>query len=67
MSKDEELEYYRNRCDTLEQENKKLHKEITELKDTVSALAARGINAKPSSSKFISKIQAHFSLRLSAQ
>ena len=47
MSKDEELEYYRNRCDTLEQENKKLHQEIAELKDTVSALAVRNIKVKP--------------------
>lgn len=53
MSKDEELEYYRNRCDTLEQENKELHKEITGLKDTVSALVARSINAKPNKPKNI--------------
>jgi len=51
LSKDEELEYYRNRCDALEQENKKLHKEIVELKNTVSALAARNINAKSNKPK----------------
>ncbi len=51
MSKEEDLEYYRNRCDTLEQENKELHKEITELKNTVSALVARSINAKPNKPK----------------
>lgn len=55
MSKDEELEYYHNRCDTLEQENKKLHKEIAELKDTASALAARNIKAKPNKPKTTQK------------
>ncbi len=55
MSKDEELEYYRNRCDTLEQENKELHKEITELKNTASALAARNINVKSNKQKIIPK------------
>ena len=55
MSKDEELEYYRNRCDTLEQENKELHKEITELKNTASALAARNINVKSNKPKNIQK------------
>lgn len=47
LSKDDELEYYRNRCNILEQENKELRKEITELKTTVSALAARNIKVKP--------------------
>jgi len=55
LSKDEELEYYRNRCDTLEQENKELHKEITELKNTASALAARNINVKSNKQKIIPK------------
>jgi len=55
LSKDEELEYYRNRCDTLEQENKELHKKIAELKDTVSTLVARSINAKPNKPKTIPK------------
>ncbi len=47
LSKDDELEYCRNRCNTLEQENKDLRKEITELKTTVSALVARNIRVKP--------------------
>jgi len=51
LSKDDELEYYRNRCNILEQENKELHKEITELKTTVSALAARNIRVKPNKHK----------------
>ena len=51
LSKDDELEYYRNRCNTLEQENKELHKEIAELKNTVSALVARNIKVKPNKSK----------------
>lgn len=51
LSKDDELEYYRNRCNTLEQENKELRKEIAELKNTVSALVARNIKVKPNKSK----------------
>ena len=61
MSKDDELEYYRNRCNTLEQqvkellqdnkqlreENKQLREEITQIKKTVSALTARNIMVKP--------------------
>ena len=44
---DEELEYYRNHFGKLEQENKQLREEIAELKDTVFALVARNIKAKP--------------------
>ncbi len=62
MSKDEELEYYRNRCDTLEQdnkelreENKELREENTQIKNTVSALAARNIKVKPNKPKTIPK------------
>ena len=51
LSKDDELEYYRNRCNTLEQENKELRKEIAELKNTVSALVARNIKVKPNKPK----------------
>ncbi len=50
----DELEYYRNRCHWLEQENRQLrkdieslHREIAELKQTVSTLVARNIKAKP--------------------
>ena len=47
-------EYYRNRCNKLEQqvnqlreENRQLKEELAALKETVSALVARSINAKP--------------------
>lgn len=51
FSKDDELEYYRNRCNILEQENKELRKEITQIKKTVSALTARNIKVKPDKHK----------------
>ncbi len=61
LQKDNDLEYYRNRCNMLEQqvkelikdneqlreENMQLREEITQIKNTVSALAARNIKAKP--------------------
>ncbi len=61
LQKDNDLEYYRNRCNMLEQqvrelikdneqlreENRQLREEITQIKKTVSALAARNIRAKP--------------------
>jgi len=61
VSKDGELEYYRNRCNMLEQqvkelikdneqlreENRQLREEITQIKKTVSALTAKNIRAKP--------------------
>jgi len=53
LSKDSDLEYYRNRCNTLEQqviqireENIQLREEIASIKETVSALVARNISAK---------------------
>lgn len=55
MSIKEELEYYHNRCDSLEKENKQLREEIAELKQTVSALVARNIKVKPNKHKIISK------------
>lgn len=54
MSEDKDLEYYRNRCNVLEQlvnrleeKNSLLEAEMAALKETVSALVARNINAKP--------------------
>ncbi len=68
LQKDNDFEYYRNRCNMLEQqikelikdneqlreeskqlqdENMQLREEITHIKNTVSALAARNIRAKP--------------------
>lgn len=61
LQKDNDLEYYRNRCNMLEQqvkelikdneqlrkENMQLREEITQIKKTVSALATRNIRAKP--------------------
>lgn len=54
MSEDKDLEYYRNRCNTLEQlvnqlseENRQLKEKLAGLEETVSALVARNINAKP--------------------
>ena len=69
MQKNNDHEYYRNRCDTLEQQNKELLtenrqlrdenrqlcEENTQIKNTVSALAARSINAKPNKPKTIPK------------
>lgn len=61
LQRDDDLEYFRNRCNTLEQENialcKRLEKlecentqlreEVMSIKETVSALVARNISAKP--------------------
>ena len=69
LQKDNDIEYFRNRCDTLEQQNKELLKknkqlqeenlqlkeEIIELKKTVSALVARNIRAKPNKTKLQKK------------
>lgn len=53
LQRDDSLEYYRNLCNTLEQqvnqlreENTQLREEIAAIKETVSALVARNINAK---------------------
>ncbi len=58
----DELEYYRNRCHSLEQENRQLrkdieslHREIAELKQTVSTLVARNIKAKPNKTETAKK------------
>ena len=65
LQKDNDLEYYRNRCNTLEQQvkelikdngqlrekNMQLQEEITQIKKTVSALTARNIKAKPNKSQ----------------
>lgn len=69
MSQDEELKYYRNRCNTLEQQNKELLTENRQLRDenrqlceentqikiTASALTARNINAKSNKPKNTTK------------
>jgi len=68
LSQDSDLEYFRNRCSILEQENtalgkrlekleqenillreenRQLREEIVAIKETVSALVARNINARP--------------------
>ncbi len=65
LQKDNDLEYYCNRCNTLEQqvkelikenkqlqeENRQLQEEITQIKKTVFALATRNIKAKPNKSQ----------------
>ena len=65
LQKNNDLEYYRNRCNMLEQqvkelikdneqvkeENRQLQEEITQIKKTVSALAARNIKVKPDKHK----------------
>ncbi|MFN3654447.1 MAG: hypothetical protein ACK4TO_03865 [Candidatus Nitrosotenuis sp.] len=61
LSEDGNLEYYRNRCNVLEQlvnrlseenkllkeENRQLKQELAVIKETVSSLVAKNINAKP--------------------
>ncbi|MEM3065359.1 MAG: hypothetical protein QW177_08295 [Candidatus Nitrosotenuis sp.] len=53
MNNDNNLEYFRNRCNILEEvrqlreENRNLKEEIAMLRETVSALVARNIGAKP--------------------
>lgn len=69
MQKNNDHEYYRNRCNTLEQQNKELLTENRQLRDenrqlceentqikiTVSALTARNIKAKPNKPKNTTK------------
>lgn len=47
LPEDKDLEYYRNRCGILEEENRQLRQELAALKESVSALVARNIGARP--------------------